>query len=167
MRDAAALAERGTHPHDVVVSPLDVKRMVARERVHDDVRVRPAVVDVADDVQMVDGEALDEQAQRLDERAHAVRADDGVDDGRVVGPLVHAVAILRHELLDEVGEVLRQRLAHARARVLLRRALAHGHEARQRLLVPGLGVVGLRELKLHLLARVVDERGERALLLGA
>ena len=164
VRDAAALAERGAHPHDVVVAPLDVERVVAHERVHDDVGVRPAIVDVADDVQMVDGQTLDEQAQRLDERAHAVGADDGVDDGRVVGLLVGALAVLGHQLLDDVREIARQRLAHAGARVLLRGALAHGHEARQHGLVPCLRVVHLGQHQLHLLARVVDERGQRALL---
>ena len=38
--------------------------------------IRTAIVDVADDVQMIDGKPLDELAQRLDERAAAIRADD-------------------------------------------------------------------------------------------
>ena len=167
MRDAAALAERGAHPHDVVVAPLDVEGVVLHERVHDDVRIRPAIVDVADDVQALDGQTLDEQAQRLDERAAAIGADDGVDDGGVVGLLVNAVAVLRHQLLDDVGEILRQRLADARARVLLRGALAHGDEALQRDGVPRFGIVHLRQHELHLLARIVDERGQRTLLVLA
>ena len=167
VRDAAALAERGAHPHDVVVAPLDVEGVVLHERVHDDVRIRPAVVDVADDVQALDGQTLDEQAQRLDERAAAIGADDGVDDGGVVGLLVNAVAVLRHQLLDDVGEILRQRLADARARVLLRGALAHGDEALQRDGAPRFGIVHLRQHELHLLARIVDERGQRTLLVLA
>ena len=68
MRDAAALPERcPPHPHDVMVSPLDVKRVVVRQGVHDGIRVRAAVVNIADDVQMVDGKPLDEQAQLFDE----------------------------------------------------------------------------------------------------
>ena len=42
--------------------------------------------------------------------------------------------------------------------------LAHRHEARQRGGIPCARVVDLGQDKLHLLARVVDERGERALL---
>ena len=164
VRDAPALPERGAHPHDVVVAPLNVEGVIVRQGVHDGIRMRTAVVNIADDVQVIDGQPLDEQAKLLDERAAAPRAYDRVDDGGVVGVFIRTVTRLGHKLLDDVGEIGRERFAHLRARVLARRMLAHRHEARQRGGIPCARVVDLGQDKLHLLARVVDERGERALL---
>ena len=164
VRDAAALPERRAHPHDVVVAPLDVDRVVIHERVHDGVRRGAAVVDVADDVELVHGEALDHRGQRLDERDAAARAHRRVDDGGIVSVLIDTVAVLGEQLLDDVGELARQGAAHLRARVLARGALAHLDEARHGDGVPGGGVVHLGQRELRLLARVVDERGERPLL---
>ena len=50
VRDAAALAERGTHPHDVVVAPLKIHIVKVHQEIHDLVRVRTSVKNIADDM---------------------------------------------------------------------------------------------------------------------
>ena len=164
MRDATALSEGRTHPHDVVVAPLDVHIMLRLQRLHDNVGLRASIVDVADDVQLADGQALDELRERLDERDAAPGAHRRIKDAGIVRFLVHAVIVLVHQLLDDVGELGGQRLAHAACRVLARRALAHRHQARHHGGVPGALVFHTRQDQLRLLTRVVDERGQLALL---
>ena len=87
--DHGSEARRGTggraHPHDVVVAPLHVDGVVSHEAVDDEVGARAAVEDVADEVQVVDGQALDERGQRADEVVGAAGVDDRADDALVVG----------------------------------------------------------------------------------
>ena len=59
-RDERAVARGGAHPQDVVIAPLDIHIMIGKQPVHDDVRAGAAVEHVADDVQPVDDEPLDE-----------------------------------------------------------------------------------------------------------
>ena len=164
VRDAAALPEGRAHPHDVVVAPLDVHIMLCLQRLHDDIGLRAAIVDVADDVQLADGQALDELRERLDERDAATGAHRRIKDAGIVRFFVHAVIVLVHQLLDDVGELGGQRLAHAACRVLARRALTHRHQARHHGGVPGALVFHARQDQLRLLSRIVDERGQLALL---
>ena len=144
MRDAATLPERSAHPHDVMIAPLDVHRMVRHERVHDSVRRRAAIVDVTDDVQAIDRKALDHGRERFDERDAAARAHRRIDDGAVVGFLVDAMAIFGQKLLDDVGELAWHGAADFGVRVLARGALADRDEARHRDGVPCVLVFHLR-----------------------
>ena len=54
MSYATALAESCSHPHDIVVAPLDIERVKAHEHVHDKVGARSAIVDISHKMKMVD-----------------------------------------------------------------------------------------------------------------
>ena len=116
--DAGVVAGGGPHPEYVVVAPLYVPGVVLAQGVHNLVGSRAAVVDVAEDVELVDGEPLYDVTDGADEVVGASGGDDGVDDDADVGSLVLVVAALVEQLLDDVGEVLWQRLAHLGACVL-------------------------------------------------
>ena len=58
--DAGGLAGGGAHPQQIVVTPLNVERMIGEQAVHNLGRAAAAVEDVAHQMQVVDGEALDE-----------------------------------------------------------------------------------------------------------
>ena len=125
---------------------------------------RAPVVDVAEDMELVDGQALDDVGDGYDEIVGATRGDDGVDNDIDVGGLVVVVGTLMKELLDDVGEIGGQRLAHLRAGVFARHVAAHGHQVVERNVVPIIDV-GLRILhQLKLLLRIIDERAQLALL---
>ena len=162
--DAPALAERGAHPHDVVIAPLDIDVMVRDERFHDGVGGRAAVVDVADDVQAGNGQTLNGLRERLDKVDSPPGAHRGVDDSVVVGFLVGRVHVGGDQLLKQVGELLRQLLAHAAAGVLARGAAHHGHQARDVGCVEGGLVSAFGQHELGLFARIIDERAEASLL---
>ena len=50
MGNATRLSERSTHPHHIMVAPLDVGIRIGHEQIDDLVRGRTAIVDVADEM---------------------------------------------------------------------------------------------------------------------
>ena len=67
MAYACVITGSGSHPQYVVVAPLYIPRVVFLQRVHNDVCAGPAVVYIAEDVQLVYGEALYDIADGDDE----------------------------------------------------------------------------------------------------
>ena len=162
--DTGVVARGGSHPQDVVVAPRDVPMVVTIKHIENFMGTRAPVVDVAEDMELVDGQALDDVGDGYDEIVGATRGDDGVDNDIDVGGLVVVVGTLMKELLDDVGEIGGQRLAHLRAGVFARHVAAHGHQVVERNVVPIIDV-GLRILhQLKLLLRIIDERAQLALL---
>ena len=58
--DTGGLAGSGAHPQQIVVAPLNVERMVGEQAVHNLGSAAATVEDIAHQVQVVDGQALDE-----------------------------------------------------------------------------------------------------------
>jgi len=128
------------HPHDVVVAPLDVDGVVGAQAIDDAVGARPAVEDVADEVQVVDGEAFDQRGERADEVVGAAGVDDRADDALMVGQaLLVLVGGGVEQLIDDVGVLDRHGLADLRARVGAREPARQAHEAHEVDGVPLLG----------------------------
>ena len=147
-----------------MVAPLHVPIMVGGEGVHDEVGAGAAVVYVAEHVEHVDGEALDDVRYGYDEVVGAAGGYDGVYYHAYVGGLVGVVGALVQQFLDDVREVAGQRLAHLGARVLARHVAAYAHQLVYGYVVP-VGQVGLARLdELELLPGVVDEGAELFLL---
>ena len=75
-------------------------------------RSRTAIVDVAQNVQLVDGQALDDVTDGADEIIGTPCRYDGVYDDADIGCLIVIAETLVQQLLDDIGKILRQRLAH-------------------------------------------------------
>ena len=71
--DAGGIAGSGPHPKDVVVAPLDVQGMMVHEGIHNLIGMSAAVVNIADDVQVIDSQAFDEIGQSVDELPRTAR----------------------------------------------------------------------------------------------
>ena len=92
--------------------------MILAQRVENDMCPLSAVVDVAKDMQLVDGQTLDDITNSNDKVVGTSGRDNGVDDAADIGGFVNIVGTLVHEFLDDVAKLLRQRLANLRASVL-------------------------------------------------
>ena len=158
--DACVVACECSHPEYVVIAPLDVEVVVVADRVHDNMRSRTAVVDVADDMQTVDGQALDEVTHRYDECVGPAGRDDGRDDLVEVGVFVGIGLGLVEQFLDYVAEVFGERLVDLGAGVLRRYALTDLYQAVEGDLIPfaHVGLLGFDEFELFL--RIVDQGAE-------
>ena len=80
IRDAPHVAGSRAHPQDVVVAPLDVEVMVIAYRIHDDMRAGTPVVNVADDMQQVDRQPLNQIADGDDELIRPPGRDNRIDN---------------------------------------------------------------------------------------
>ena len=159
--DADVAAGGRTHPHHVVVAPLNVHIVVLHQVVEDHIRMGAAVKDVAYDVQHVHGHAFDERGHFHDEGVRAAGVDDGADDVVVITVLI-AVGGGVEQLLHDVGELPGQRLAHLGTGVLGGGEPAHGDEPPEHHAIP---VVKIRYGGFcfdELFPRVVDESGQCA-----
>ena len=103
--DASLVACQRSHPQHVVVAPLNVPTVVTGKGVHDDVGSLTTVVDVAEDVELVNGELLYDVADRYNEIVGPSGRDNGVDDAVDVGCLVGIVGGLVKQLLYDVAEI--------------------------------------------------------------
>ena len=128
-------------------------------------RAWAAVVDVADDVQMVDDKTLDQMAERDDTLLCPSDADDRVEDRLVVRFLGVARFAFRQQLFQDVIEALRQGLAHLGTRVLRARAARNGDQTVQRHLVPVFRILFVFQNLAHFFRGIVDECRELLLFI--
>ena len=105
--------------------------MVLHQLVEDDVRAGASVVDVADDVQVLNREALDQLGEGDDEGLCAAGRHDGIDLALVVGRLVFDAFLVVEQFFDGFGDTRRQQLAYGVAPVLGAQAAGELGEAHQ------------------------------------
>ena len=86
--DTGVITSRSTHPEDIVVAPLDIPRVILAQCVHDDMGSWTTIVDVAQDMQLVDGQTLDDVTDGHDEIIGTTCGDDGINDHTDIGSLV-------------------------------------------------------------------------------
>ncbi len=142
IRDQRIAAARGGHPRDIVVAPLDRDIVVGHQAIHHPLGGRAAVVDIAQDVEPVHHQALDEIGQGDDHLLALAQRHDRLDDAAIVLLLLDVLGLaLGQQLFEDVGEARREPLAHLAAGVLLRRGARHARQVGDRLGHPGLGIV--------------------------
>ena len=137
------LARSGAHPEHIMVSPLDIQGVVGHQFIHDDMRARPPVIDIPQDVEMVHNQPLDQFAERHNEFLCPSHPYDGCDNGAVIRFLIPHIHLFRNQLLNHIGKLRRQGLAHFGAGILAGRPLAHLNQTVQGNLVPVLPVMYL------------------------
>lgn len=162
---AAAVAGGSTHPEHVVIAPLDVEMVELTEAIHDEVCAGAAVEDVAQDMEALDGEALNDMTKGRDEVVSATCVDDGADDGFVIAVLIEIVGAFVEELFDNVGILLGEAFANLGARVFGGEIAADEDEVVERAAIEFIVDVHLLMDELELLFGVIDKRTEVLALL--
>ena len=165
--DAGIVAGSCSHPEHVVVTPLHIPAVIAAHLVEDDMCAWTTVVDVAQNMELVDGKALDNVGDGYDEVVGTPCTDDGVYDDVDVSCLVMVFSMLMQEFLDDVGEVAWQRLAHLGTGVFARYITAYSHQLVEGDVIPVVNVsFSLFHLFQHLF-RIIDESAELTFILFA
>ena len=115
--DTGQAAGRGAHPDDIVIPPLDIDRMVVEQFIEDDMGSRPPIVNIADDVQMGDGEALNQLGEGDGQLGALTHGDNRADERLVVAVSIPGRFVGGEQILDDIGKNGRQQLADIGARV--------------------------------------------------
>ena len=138
--------------------------MIGEQAVHNLGRAAASVEDVAHQVQVVDGQPLDERGERLDKVVGAGGLQNGLNNALVIA---HAIVVLVRmrvqQLVDDVCVIAWDGLAHLGARIAARKRASDHDELVKHRLVPGWRVLAPAADQVDLLARVVDERTQLAL----
>ena len=139
--------------------------VVFTQMVHNEMCARPAVEDVAQNVQTLHRQTLNDIAYSHDKMVGAPGFDDGTDDGFVVGMLVRIVNALVEQLLYNIGILFWQTLSHLRTRIFQGEIPTDEHEIVERAVIKLIVKLRLLVQKFELLLRIIDERAEFMLLL--
>ena len=153
------------HPRDVMIPPLYVHIVEAHELIHDNVRPGAPVIDVAYDVQVVNGQVLNQMAQGNDELVRRVIFNDGVYDFIIVQFLVIVVVVHMKQFVNDVGKFLGHLLAHLGTSVLGGHLLAALYQAVDGDFLPVLGVMPLFHHTGQTPIRIINQVGQLYLLL--
>ena len=86
--------------------------MILLQGVENDVCALSSVVDVAEDMQLVDGQSLDDVTDGYDEVVSASCGDNRIDNATNIGCLVYVISAFVHQFLDDIAKLLRKRLAN-------------------------------------------------------
>ncbi len=110
--DAGPLSAGRPHPYHIMVTPLHIHRMILTERIQNNMRPRPPVVDISHDMKVIDNEPLDQIAQCYNKLLGSVQANDRMDDFIIVSFLIRQLRLLCDQLLNNIGKIPGQSLAH-------------------------------------------------------
>ena len=86
--------------------------MICTQGIHDDMRSLAAVIDIADDMQVVDDKALNQVAERNNTFRCPADPDNRIDNFVVVKLFVLNFFFFGNQLFDDIGKIVGQRLAH-------------------------------------------------------
>ncbi len=115
--DQRLTACRCPHPCDIVVAPLNIYGMVSGQDIHNLRRIRPSVIDISDNMQLVNGKPLYQVAECDNKTVSLVKVDNRMYDFRIIHFLVHTAAVLVQQLFYNIRKFLRQSLTHLGTRI--------------------------------------------------
>ena len=148
-----------------MVAPLHIDLMVVFQRVHNQIGARPAVKDIADNMQPVDGQRLNHAAERDNHRVGLPGFQYGLHHLAVIALLVRRVVAEQH-FLHQRAHPSGHRVAHALAGVFHRAHPADLEQPIDRQPIPFRIDNPLLFEQRQLLVRVIDQRGEHVPLVA-
>ena len=106
--NTARAASSGTHPQDVVIAPLDIHGVMTHQDVHDAVRPRPSVENIAHYMKQADGKVLDKHRESNDQAVAGAGCCQRINKDVMVTPPVvlllafrpRFVGLVVHELIQ-------------------------------------------------------------------
>ena len=131
--------------------------MEIHQLIHDNVRPRPPVIDIPYNMKVINGQVLDQMAQRYDELVRNVVVNDGVDDLIVVQLFVVIIVIHMEQLINNVGKLPGHLLSHLGAGVLGGYLLAALHQPVDGNFLPILRKMSLLYHSAQIPLRIVDQ----------
>lgn len=150
-----------------MITPLDVPTVVAAHLVQDDVGSWTSIVDIAQNMELVDSQALDDVGYSDDEIIGSACADNRINNNIDIGCLVMIFGVLVQKLLDNIREIAWQRFSHLASGIFAGNITAYSHQLVQGDVIPVVNVGFVLLDEFQFLLRIVNKRAEFSLLLFA
>ena len=125
--------------------------------IKNDIGARPAVKNIADNMQMVDNKRFDHTTYSFNKILGAVDVNNGRNDIFIVVLLIMDLVIGIEQLVDNICILRRQRLAHLGTRVFRCDEPADLNQAVQRQLIPFVKILHALAHFIQLLSGIVDQ----------
>ena len=145
------------HPYNIMVSPLNIHRVVFHQSIHDNVRPGPPVINIPYNMQMIHYKPLDQVAESNNKFRCAPDPDNGMDDLIIIAFLVGDLGSFCDQFLNNVGKILGQGLPHLGPGVLGGHLLGDLHQTMERDLVPVLNIILLAKHDVQLFLWIIDQ----------
>ena len=100
------------HPQNIMVSPLNIHRMMNHQLIHNQMRSWSPIINIPQNMQMIHNQPLNQTAESNDTFLHPPHPDNGLNNGIVVGFLVRHIDLLRNQFFNYIGKFRRQSLSH-------------------------------------------------------
>ena len=159
--NAGFLSCSSAHPDHIMVSPLNIQRVVFHQTIHNKMRPRTSVINISQHMEMIHNKTLNQFCQGNDEILCPADLNDGIDDGIVICFFIQNFRLLCDQLLDHIGIVCRKCLTDLGTGIFGCRCLAYFDQTIKCDLVPVLHVFFLLFYNLHLFLRIIDQCGKR------
>ena len=161
------LSCRCPQPENIVISPLDIQRMIVFQTVHNLVRPRSPVINISQNVQMIYHQSLNQLRQCHNKLLCSPNFNDGLNNLLIVGLLVHNIRTLCNQLFYHIGKILRQSFVHLRSGIFGRCFFTHLNQAVQGNFIPFPLVTFLHFHQIHLFPWIINQRSKASLFLFA
>ena len=112
--NTAGLTACCSHPHNIMISPLNIHRMILAKCIHDNMRTFSSVIDVADIMEMINYQLLDQIAERNDKIRCASNAYDCMNNLIIISFLIMNLFLFSDKFLDYIGKIRRKCSSHFR-----------------------------------------------------
>ena len=163
--DAGQIARGRSHPGDIMVAPLDIHIVKLHQLIHNQIRPWTPVKNIPYNMKVVNGQVLNQAAQGDDELVRGMYVYDGTDNLTVINPLVLPLVIHMQKLINNIGKLFGELLAHLGAGILGGHHLADLHQAVDVDPLPLIRCLPGRILLPQSLVRIIDQIGQRFLVL--
>ena len=144
-----------------MISPFNVQRVIIHQKIHDPVGTWPAVKNVSDNVQMIDGEAFDQGGEHFDKCIGTVKFQQSIDDILMIGNLI-VILILLHmdQFIQNISVLIRHRFTHFGTRIFGGEKAGNLDQLAEDHTVPFFVVAALFFHHLQLFDWIVDQRAD-------
>ena len=152
-----SLSYSGAHPYHIMVSPLNIQRMIIHQSVHNKMRTGTSVIYIAKHMKVVYNQSLDQFSKSDNEVLCPADIYNGIHNGIVISLFIQNFCFLRDQLFDHICIIRRQCLTNLGSGIFGGSCLAHLNETVQSDLVP---VLHIRLFFLHIgnfFLRVIHE----------
>ena len=106
------------HPEHVMISPLDIHRMITHQLVHNNMWSRPTIINISYNMQMIYSKSLDQFTQSHNKLFGTFDPDDRIYNRIIIGLLIHNICFLCNQFLNDISKFRRQSFSDFRSGIL-------------------------------------------------